>query len=356
MLTPPSSGDTRCALADWMEMKALLRSDQTAPVAILRGLLELDEDSAETPADWLDEVANEILDGEIAEIHSDGIVESVFDELEYRERVAGEAYPYVVERTGPTLRLRSTGIRENAGNGVYIFCLIVSQYRERRVTGSISGVSDTDLGGMFQVCACLAAGGYLGGEVVSFGFPREERTGFEAALKGAYRRFGAGRVRERFTPEYQLHHQKDAGIDVIAWLDHPDRLPGKLYILGQCASGLNWREKSVTEEMRSFHDVWFEEKPSTLPIPAMFIPFIAHREFLPVSGDAFLESVRRQYWLNEARFGILFDRLRLAVYADRCVRGRDAGSPEVDGINKLSTVMDWMLGQLAEAREQDSLA
>ena len=29
---------------------------------------------------------------------------------------------------------------------------------------------------------------------------------------------------------------KDGGIDVIAWKDFPDKLPGKLYLLGQCAS------------------------------------------------------------------------------------------------------------------------
>ena len=127
---------------------------------------------------------------------------------------------------------------------------------------------------MFQVCACLAAGGYTAGEVVSFGFPRPTGTAFLPALRATYERFGAGSVKQSVPPGFPVA-TKDDGIDVIAWRDHPDRMPGKLYLLGQCASGVDWRTKSVVDRIEPFHG-WFTELPARHYLPSMFIPFTLH--------------------------------------------------------------------------------
>ena len=152
---------------------------------------------------------------------------------------------------------------------------------------------------MFQVCACLAAGGYTAGEVVSFGFPRPTGTAFLPALRATYERFGAGTVKKSVPPGFPVA-TKDDGIDVIAWRDHPDRMPGKLYLLGQCASGVNWRTKSVVDRIGQFHG-WFSEQPARHWLPSMFVPFTLHSELADDATATFDQVLANRFLREEAR-------------------------------------------------------
>ena len=66
---------------------------------------------------------------------------------------------------------------------------------------------------------------------------------------------------------------KDGGIDIIAWTDNNDKMPGKRYLLGQVASGNDWKDKSVISDIKLFINDCFHSPPALNPIPAMFIPF-----------------------------------------------------------------------------------
>ena len=106
---------------------------------------------------------------------------------------------------------------------------------------------------MFQVCACLAAGGYTAGEVVSFGFPRPTGTAFLPALRATYERFGAG--------------------DATATFDQ-------------------------------------------------------------VLANRFLRE--------EARYGIVFDRLRVAHFASTCLQANGGAPSRVDGRDRFGEVQAWV--------------
>lgn len=345
-LTPPSPGDTRSSIADWMELRALGSSRGRATQATIRGVLDIAEDeAAEQPL--VDEESGEPLDGAILEDARTQIVSAAFEELEYRQRVLGSAYPFTVDLTHLTIDRRPEDPITHPGRVIYLFCVLTSAIRERKLQ-PVASISDAEkkIADVFQICACLAAGGYVSGEVTSFGFPRPTGTGFLPALRDAFERFGVGKVRTEI-PDGLSESLKDGGIDVIAWRDHPDGMPGKIYLLGQCASGQNWRSKSVVEYIEPFHGSWFTESPANFYLPAMFIPFTFHCDLDEERKGPFLEAVKYSYWHHERRFGIIFDRLRIAHFAQSCVEG--ARAVRVDGADRLEAIRTWVQATLRVA-------
>ena len=334
----PAPGDTRSAQADWVELQTLLSPRGVWTFGDLYGWLDfLEDDAGHAPP--VDEETGEELDESILESHRNGHLDMVFEELEYRSRILGELYPFDIRSDLPCIA-RAADIPVVPGRTVYIFCLLVSAIRENKIDAPESGgVDEAGIPGLFQICACLAAGGYVDGEVASFGFPRPQGSGFLEALRDTYVRFGAGTVRSSMPSGFPTS-PKDEGIDVIAWRDHPDRMPGKLYLLGQSASGDDWREKSVVDRIEPFHD-WFSERPATHCVPSMFIPFTLHRD-LPDTPGILFEQVRKSKFLREERrYGIVFDRCRVAHFAGACLK-LDDPQGHVDGIGEFAEVQTWV--------------
>lgn len=346
LLTPPSQGDTRSSIADWMELQALSTSRGRATQATIRGVLDIAEDEAvEQPP--VDEESGEWLDEAILEDTRTQVVSAVFEELEYRQRVLGPAYPFAVDPRHLTIDRRPENPITHPGRVVYLFCGLASAIREKKLQPVASmSEAEKEIADVFQICACLAAGGYVSGEVTSFGFPRATGTGFLPALRDAYERFGVGQVRTEI-PEGLPNSLKDGGIDVIAWRDHPDGMPGKIYLLGQCASGQNWQSKSIVEYISPFHGAWFTEAPAGFSVPAMFIPFTFHRDMGEARRGPFLEAVKHAYWYYEKQFGIIFDRLRIAHFAHSCMKGAQA--VRVDGTDRFDRVQKWVQATLEAA-------
>ena len=343
VVTPPEPNGTRSANADWMELRAICSSSGRSTAAELVSIMDVVEDPTASLYAF-DEVTGETLDESILETHRNPPLDAAFGELQYRQRVLGDVYPFVVDRHP----LGLTWIGESGsvpGHVIYLFCLLASAVREHWlqpacVTGSVAKEIPT----VFQICACLAAGGYTEGEVASFGFPRPTGTAFLPALRATYERFGAGTVRSDVPPGFP-GATKDDGVDVIAWRDLPDRMPGKLYLLGQVASGDKWKEKSVVDRVEQFHD-WFIERPATHWLPSMFIPFTLHRDLSDDPETAFEEVLASRFLREEARYGIVFDRLRVTYFADVCLRANDDGEgrerPRVDGRDRFGEVETWV--------------
>ena len=338
-VAPPAPNSTRSANADWMELQAICSTRGRSTVGDLLGVIDHIEDDAADGRPF-DEETSEVLDEAILETHRNRPVEAAFGELQYREQVLGEAYPFAVD----THRLglaRVADVTAVPGRSVYLFCLLASAIRENRIqpTGLI-GAATSEIANMFQVCACLAAGGYTAGEVVSFGFPRPTGTAFLPALRATYERFGAGSVKQSVPPGFPTA-TKDDGIDVIAWRDHPDRMPGKLYLLGQCASGVDWRTKSVVDRIEPFHG-WFTELPARHYLPSMFIPFTLHRDLPDDPATTFDEILANRFLRDEMRYGIVFDRLRVAHFASVCLKTNPGAPSPVDGHNRFDQVQAWV--------------
>ena len=322
-----------------MELQAIRSAARRSTIGDLLGVIDLIEDEAATVGPF-DEETGEALDESILETHRNRPVDAAFGELQYRKQVLGEAYPFIVD-TRPLRLNRVADVTSVPGRVVYLFCLLASAIRENRVQpAGLTEVATSEIAEMFQVCACLAAGGYTAGEVVSFGFPRPTGTAFLPALRATYERFGTGTVRKSVPPGFPAS-TKDDGIDVIAWRDHPDRMPGKLYLLGQCASGVDWKAKSVVDRIGQFHG-WFSEQPARYWLPSMFIPFTLHRDLPDDPTTTFDEVLANRFLREETRYGIVFDRLRVTHFAGACLRMNDGEQPRVDGRERFGEVQAWV--------------
>ncbi len=356
-IASPLMADTRSCIADWLEITTLLSSRGRTTEATLFGLLDFAEDAAATES-LVDEETGEPLDEAILEEPRQQFSSSIFEELSYRQTCLGESYPFAVDVALGRLERMDVNAINHPGHLVYLFCLLASLIRR----GSLQPVErfaqlERGIANAFQICACLAAGGYIVGEVASFGFPRASGDAFLPALRNVYTRFGAGQVRMiDEIPAGLPSSLKDGGIDVIAWRDLPDGMPGKIYLLGQCASGMGWKSKSVLEYIGQLHGAWFTKQPAKHSIPAMFIPFPFHDDLDGQPGSPFLEVVRNRYWYEEQRFGIIFDRLRIAHFAKACMDLPGEVQQKVDGISRLEEIRQWVECAISQSSSQGEAA
>ena len=341
-ISPPSPTDTRSALADWLELQTLLDPRGVSTRASLLHVMDILEDEAAEP-DRVDIETGEVLDESILEGNRQQVVDVTFEELNYRKEKLGESYPFEVDL--PRYRLtRGVDVPvTHVGQVVYLFCLLSSSIRERKFQPHEALTqAERDIADAFQVCACLAAGGYMNGDVSSFGFPRATGTNFLTALRQTFARFGIGTVRASDDiPDGLPTSLKDGGIDVIAWRDHPDGMPGKFYLIGQCASGLQWRDKSVVEYIRQLHGSWFTHRPAEHSTPAMFIPFTFHHD-IPERAGTYLDAVKNRFWHEESRFGVIFDRLRIAHFANEGMSFSALHRDRIEGSNRFADVTAWV--------------
>lgn len=154
----------------------------------------------------------------------------------------------------------------------------------------------------FEELSQIAAAAFIAGESTLLSPPR---TVLPKSFQGAIDRLcllireGGG-----WRPQPAGWNKKGAGlapqddaVDVIAWRHFPDRMPGKLILFGQCASGDNWTTKLTELQPVAFCDQWMRDPPPSKVIRGIFIP---HR--VPV-----------ERWDYSSRNGgILFDRTRIA--------------------------------------------
>lgn len=341
-ISPPTPTDTRSTLADWLELQALLDTRGIVTRATLINVLDIIEDDAKE-ALHVDPETGEILDEAILEETRSQFIDTAFEELSYRQQILGDSYPFQVDAQGRRLTLTLNEEAPQPGQTVYLFCLLACAIRESKFQPeNVLTQAEREIADAFQVCACLAAGGYVNGEVSSFGFPRATGTNFLTALRHTFARFGMGTVRaDDEIPDGLPTSLKDGGIDVIAWRSHPDGMPGKTYVLGQCASGANWRSKSVIEYIEQLHGSWFTFRPAKHSMPAMFIPFPFHHDIGEPHGS-FLESVKHRFWHEEARFGMIFDRLRITHFANACMSFAAPQLDQVEGSDRFNQIVTWV--------------
>lgn len=315
VVEPIPKNSTRSALADWLELSALSSGRRQVSEADLIGLHELYGGESDASLKR-DQETGEILDESILESMQEQSLQSVVEEILYRREVLQGCYPFKVKPRGVLLAGSKVEAQLTIGEWVYLFCLLSSAIREGGLQATDESLK-TRIACLFQVCACLAAVGYLSGSASSFGFPRAQGNAFLPALQLAYKEFGEGIVRsdDNIPPGFPSK-LKDAGIDVIAWRDFPDKFPGKLYLLGQCASGKNWRDKPVRPYVKPLHNNWFTWAPASDPIEAMFIPFTLHHELQERDDLDFPALLRELFHYETSTFGIIHDRLRLAYFAE----------------------------------------
>jgi hypothetical protein len=351
-LASPSRGAPGSRLADWLELVALHAPRRAVGRGDLLSVLRPDDEDRGRRRTF-DAEAAEFLEAEILGESFEDVSRLVHQELTRRGESLGDHYPFKLSSVGSLGRAMNLKALppETPGAVGYLFCLIVSALRlnllepdeadeNARNEEGLLLFSEHMFGKLFQVCAAAALGGYLQGEVVSFGHPRPDHTSFLPAHLTAWERFGAYKPVQT-VPIGLSPSQKDAGIDLISWLNFPDGHAAKILVFGQVASGDDWVGKSVLDSARGLKS-WFEG-----PVYENFIPLIA-MPFNITDARAVIErgadvDIRAQIFeVEERAFGIVLDRDRIAISISKAF-SLDQGRREcIDQLSAFANVSTWV--------------
>ncbi len=287
---------------------------------------------------------DEVIDDE--NTREEELVETAQNEIIRRHKAIGEDYPFCIDEKGRALHLVSP---VTTVGSIYLFCLYLSHSFNRVIVPEeLAPEVTNEIRDLFQACATVAAGGFVEGPAMSFGWPRPENELFLAALHRVYSKFGDGKPHD--TPRPAAPKQvKDNGIDVIAWKRTPDNLPNTLYLVAQVASGVNWKQKSVTTDRIHFHKYWFVNEPASQPHDAMFMPFELEPED-PKDGTPY-EKVLKDYMMSEGyRFGNLFYRDRIVAHVAKGLKLIADGEADIERHEDIAEVTRWVEDYTARLR------
>jgi hypothetical protein len=325
VLAIPDETDHRVKFADWMELKAISAPDGRVGFGTLISAAVLTENEQN------DDIADQ-------DAEEDSLVESVQEEIKRRHESVGDGYPFRIDEKGQSLSfitpVTDTGI-------IYLFCLYLTHVVDHTIIKKADAPKITNkTRDLFQACSTVAAGGYVRGPAISFGWPRPDASGFLSALKAVYKEFGDGKPHQR--PRAGASSQvKDNGVDVIAWRRQHDRLPGTHYLIGQVASGDNWKGKSVKAIREHFHKFWFSEPPGSQPTDAIFIPFSLEPE-IPNDSTPYHDVLKGYVTSLSYEFGDVFYRDRIARNFGEGLAIKRAGETHLQRCDDLPKIARWV--------------
>jgi hypothetical protein len=328
-LTIPDLDGPITVLADWLELRALF-SEGGEPARVqelcAQEDLEIDEDSEEIDAD---------------DARLDDLAAQIGAEVDRRRTALESAYPFSMSDEGDALSLRADKDWTH-GEATYLLSLLLAQASKSDIVSGVVAPLPADLiraRDIFQICGTLAAATHCQGPSFSFGFPRPDSSGFLEKVKQIWAIFGDGMPRDVALAD-SPEDVKDEGIDVVSWRPQPDKKPGTHYLLAQVASGNNWKNKSVVESIKLFHEEWFTVVPATPCEPAVIVPFF-------VEGAEMRRSTRTH--------GIVIDRGRLPRLAGKAAALAETGVAPIERLDEVDKVKEWVVAHrdrvLAETEE-----
>lgn len=283
-LPPPAATNVTDDHTDWLELAALADARRRrASIEDLVGALRRTSSTEALPEERLTDKGSEQ-----AQIVAESAL-SLADERKYRVG-APTRYPFKV--SGRALVAKPAGWKTT-----YAYLLLLSRFGEKAGPQGVNGSV------LFEDVAAEAARVYLGGDrtgaqVYNFGFPRKRTPAkFKPAVEELCAKLheGAG---PRSRPRTQ--YQKDAKLDLVAWVPMPDKQMGKVIGFGQCATGNDWKTKTTELQPTTWVKMWLLDPMPMDPLRLFFLP---HR----ISADD---------WTHHSHHaGIIFDRCRLTAYA-----------------------------------------
>lgn len=318
-LTSLSESRPRPWLADWFELVALKEG-------IIRFEDYLDEaEACDTPSEDID----------LEERAQENTFDKVLEEIRRRKQWLGPAYPFSIKDGGYSLCLAT---ELSPGMDSYLLCLWLSVVDSEIIQDGYAKINKNEQT-LFQWCSTIAAASFLGEYGFSFGFPRVSGGNILKGLSDLHKSgFPEGEPCVRFA-DWMNTAAKDDEVDVIAWRQTNDTLPGVACLFGQAASGGNWRGKHLSEgKLRSFQSKWYEHTPATTPIRALFIPFCPWPEIM----DQSLTDYRKRLSVETMTYGIMFTRYRLPFYVEKHLN-EQLGQTNLDNGKIIEALMQWRL-------------
>jgi len=302
--------------ADWLELVALARLEQFATDADVLQPNELLEDRASPIPEEL--AVGPAEDRDIVDVTIEPALNAIFEELAHRHTVLGDAYPFDLQLEARRLRLSvakpTSDVLVEQGRSIYLACLYISAVRGGLIDAAGAGIpQDPVIGNVFQICATIAAAGYMTGDAYWFGHPRPDKTSLLDAIKHLTGLLKQGTAAGQ-APLGETKFAKDGGVDVVAWRDHHDGRPAKTILYGQCASGMNWEGKPVGPKVNRL-DSYYTLSPSKHWLPAILSPFPLYMDKENAHRLTDEAAIRGFYRQVEAEMGVIIDRLRIVRWA-----------------------------------------
>ena len=220
--------------------------------------------------------------------------EQAYEEIERRQEVCKEGYPFVIGSGGETLQLSSYG--NDIRHDVYKYLLLATRLnmKDNRCHAEIDGTQ------LFEKFAAEIARGYFGDRAKSLVFgTSSDDPNFEAKVNNLCNELGEGV--EFASSDHTDSDVKDGKLDVVVWKPFTDALDGQLIGFGQCKTGTYYRDSLTYLQPEGFCRKWLMRSPGVLPIRMFFIA-----EALPLSV-----GYRRNLSVDA---GLIFDRCRIIDY------------------------------------------
>ena len=297
--------------ADYLELKAVLSGVGQSFSGDIVDALELaaDEEFADLNAEI--ETREDIAAGAVSRMSS-------------RKRVLAAAYPFDLDGRGDSIFF--TAEEPDFGQTAYLVSLLLSNLRAMTPLLDGSDFHPTEkevrqLREYFQYFATAAIAAEICGPAWSFGHPRPGGEGFIRKLSEIWAVLKDGTVKPDASAPTA---PKDDQVDVFAWREQSDGLPGFLLVAAQVATGRNWKDKSIKSHIEGvFQARWFNRSPATRMLAYHVVPFARpddkFRDDVLVLGNV-LHRLRVPRRVSEAaglaRNGLLieaFDQLDSAV-------------------------------------------
>lgn len=290
---------------------------------------------------------------EIAESGLENELDAVAYELGFRSDALGDMYPfkYVTLPSGH-FSLTLAMAEENHAHQMYIFMLLISAARDKRISLPGEGLVPfmSQAGMLFHMCASIGVAGLMhSGRTFWFGFPRPDNSNFLKALQNLSKDLVFPKPKARI-PIGMSAQAKDEEIDIVGWRPFVDNRIGGLVVVCQAASGNNWDAKSIVSAIPKFTNTFFNQGPYGYGVGAMAMPFMAHHRIELSTKDNdedFEEACYNRISGTHSGFGVILDRIRI-VQAARDVFERDDHADAIAGIEKYPDVIAWTKGLLVD--------
>lgn len=318
--------------ADWIEFQILSQTNGSLKISRLSRMIENQPDRGELDDSELEDVVGKWL-----------------DEILLRKKTLGEAYPFDTDNR--SVFLKSSRDENKPGCYAYLLCLLLSHAKN---TDVLDGETFLAIGRndivrkYFQGISTIAAGGYIQGNSISFGFPREDGTNFIDALQKAITLSKDGALLLDTPHDAANKNVKDYEIDVLSWIPTNDDLPGKIFLVSQVASGYDWPSKRIRPSILTALSPWVHP------------PFASHTKiatalFMPFCVDYPKESSlagKLHVLVNSDLENIIFYRYRVPYYVQKAFEiGLDTNENIVlDETEQMAPMFDWVDNKLNELR------
>lgn len=275
MFSRPNSKDPSAIVADYIELQCFLSG---APVSVysLRSLFSMPDDE---------------LDNSGVESSDDFSIDSIEDgikECGQRSVSCPMKYPFEVESMSVTPLNVNEAFKE-----IYLF-LLLSTRLNMKEDAKHNGLDATKL--FEELCAGVASE-YFGKHSKSFVFGTANGESFKDKIEHV---ISSLHLTSSFkTPLGSTGKQKDAAVDVVAWIPFTDKKDSQMIAIGQCKTGTHWDAMLTCTQPGVFFGDNFTGEP-----------------FAGVERMFFMtESYGIDKWEERSRKGgIIFDRTRIMEY------------------------------------------